>query len=100
MDKLHQITLRHLLIGDDKCIGFQFYPHKVVQALLKQLLGVKWSNRLNMAFVKNTPENLNLIFRSFKCVSWVNCKYFFKNKTFNIRSDQSRDIRCVNTRTL
>lgn len=100
MDKLHQITLRHLLIGNDKCIGFQFFPHKVVQALLKQLPGVKWSNRFNMAFVKNTPENLNLIFRSFKGVAWVNCKYFFKNKLVNTKSDQAGDISWVKQRRL
>lgn len=100
MEKLHQITLRHLLIGSEKCIGFQFYPHKVVQALLKQLPGIKWSNKFNMAFIRNTPENLTLIFRTFKGVAWVNCKYFFKNKPVNIRSDQAGDIGWVKQRKL
>lgn len=100
MEKLHQITLRHLLIGSEKCIGFQFFPHKAVQALLKQLPGIKWSNKYNMAFIKNTPGNLTLIFQSFKGVAWVNCKYFFKDKPVNIKSERAGDISWVRRRKL
>lgn len=100
MEKFQQITLRHLLINNEKCIGFQFFPHKVVQALLKQLPGIKWSNRFNMAFIKNTPENLTLIFRSFKGVAWINCKYFFKNKPVNIKSKHAGDISWIMQRKL
>lgn len=100
MEKLHQITLSHLLIGSEKCIGFQFFPHKVVQALLKQLPGIKWSTKYNMAFIKNTPQNLTLIFRSFKGVAWVNCKYFFKDRPVNIKSERAGDISWVRHRKL
>ena len=30
-----------------------------------------------MAYVENTPNNLNLIFKDFKGVAWVNCSNFF-----------------------
>lgn len=100
MEKLQQITLRHLVVGEEKCIGFQFYPHKVVHALLKQLPGIKWSNKSNMAFIRNTPDNLTTIFRTFKGVAWVNCKYFFKNKPVNIKNEHAGDISWVKQRRL
>lgn len=100
MENMQQVTLRHLLIRQEKCIGLQFYPHKVVQALVKQLPGVKWSNRHNMVFIRNTSENLTLIFRTFKGVAWINCKYFFKNKPINIKNEHAGDISWVKNRTL
>lgn len=97
---MQQVTLRHLLIGQEKCIGFQFYPHKVVQALLKQLPGIKWSNKHDMAFIKNTPENLTLVFRTFRAVDWLNTQYFFRNKPVNIKNEKAGDISWVKGRTL
>ena len=31
------INLKHLLIDNQKQIGLQFYPNKVIQALIKEL---------------------------------------------------------------
>lgn len=75
-----QITLKHLMIDHQKMIGLQFYPDKVVQALIKELPEVKWSEKYGMAYLPNIPENLNLIFSIFKGVSWINCTHFFPNK--------------------
>lgn len=61
-------------------IGLQFYPDKVVQALIKNLPGVKWSPKYQMAVLLNTSKNLNLIFETFKGVCWINCSYFFTNR--------------------
>jgi len=74
------ITLKHLLIGEEKQIGLQFHPDKVIQALVKSLPGVKWSNKYGMVYLKNTKANLNAIFAAFKGVAWINCNYFFPNR--------------------
>ena len=75
-----QITLKHLLIGDVKQIGIQFYPDKIIQALIKGLPLPKWSKEFDMVYLENTKPNLNLVFRTFKGVAWVNCNSFFPNK--------------------
>ena len=75
---LHKnITLKHLLIGEEKQIGLKFYQDKVIQALIKELPDVKWSDEFGMAYIKNTKTNLNLIFSNFKGVAWINCAHFF-----------------------
>ena len=76
------ITLKHLLIKEEKQIGIKFYPNKMVQTIVKGLPEVKWSDKFGMAYLKNNPENLNLIFEVFKGIAWINCVHFFpKNKT-------------------
>lgn len=61
-------------------IGLKFYPDKVIQALVKELPGVKWSNKYGMVTVPNTPANLNAIFSKFQGISWINCTHFFPNR--------------------
>ena len=60
-------------------IGLQFYPDKVIQALVKELPGVKWSKKYGMAYILNTGKNLNLVFEKFKGVCWINGRSFFTN---------------------
>lgn len=83
MEKGRSITLKHLLIKDKKYIGLQFNTDKVIQALVKELPNVKWSNKFNMAYVLNSNKNLNKIFNVFNGVVWVNCNYFFDKKPIN-----------------
>ena len=33
----HTITLKHLLIKEEKQIGIKFYPNKIIQAVIKGL---------------------------------------------------------------
>ncbi|MDE0772983.1 MAG: tyrosine-type recombinase/integrase [Salibacteraceae bacterium] len=75
--KAKYVTLKHLLIENQKKIGLQFYPNKLIQTVVKGLPKPKWSKEYNMAYVENTPNNLNLIFKDFKGVAWVNCSNFF-----------------------
>jgi integrase/recombinase XerD len=79
-----QITLKHLLIQDQKMIGIQFYPNKIIQALIKTLPGVKWSNQYEMVMIANNKENLDLIFRTFKGICWINCSNFFTNRPIDL----------------
>lgn len=83
MNKLAQITLKHLLINSTKCIGIEFHPNKVVLSLLKSLEGIKWSDEFNLAYLHNTRENLDLIFETFRGIAWANCNYFYPNKPLN-----------------
>lgn len=83
MNKEKHISLKHLVINNTKCIGLQFHPDKVIQALIKELPSPKWSENFNMVYVINNKENLNAIFKKFKGVAWVNTSYFLTNKPIN-----------------
>ncbi|UXX79479.1 site-specific integrase [Reichenbachiella carrageenanivorans] len=78
--KYRQITLKHLLIANKKMIGIQFYPDKVLQAMVKSLPGIKWSTRYQMAILPNNSQHLTRIFNTFKDVCGINCHYFFFNR--------------------
>ena len=73
------ITLHHLLINNTKCIGLKFSYNKVINALIKQINSLEWSDYHNMYYVENTKSNLNNILSLFKGVAWVNCKNFFEH---------------------
>lgn len=80
MKNTKQITLKHLLIKNQKCIGIVFYPDKVIQALIKELPNPKWSKEFNMVYLLNNKANLDTIFKTFKGIAWVNTNHFFTNK--------------------
>jgi len=44
-----QITLKHLLIDEQKMVGLQFNADKVIQALGKELPDPRWSDQYQMA---------------------------------------------------
>lgn len=75
-----QVTLKHLVINEQKMIGLKFYPDKVIQALIKELPDVKWSNEFGMAYISNSSINLSLIYNSFRGVAWIDGKYFYHSK--------------------
>jgi len=83
INKEKAITLKHLHINDKKYIGLQFYPNKLLQTVVKGLPGVRWSKTFNMAYILNTKENLDTIFRDFRGIGWVNCSHFFSNRIIN-----------------
>jgi integrase/recombinase XerD len=80
MNQLPVITLRHLMIDGNKCIGMQFYASEIIQALIKTLDSPKWSQQYSMVYIANTPDNFQSIFKSFKGSAWINCRYFYRNK--------------------
>ncbi len=85
------INLKHLVIGEQKQIGIQFYPNKVIQSLVKELPEVKWSNTYNMAYIPNRGNHVKLIFKKFKGVCWINTKQFFVNRPVN-KTNQPLDL--------
>ena len=83
MKKQKCITLKHLLINQKKCIGLKFYPDKVIQALVKELSGVKWSNEYNMVFLPFSRKNQDAIFKKFRSVAWINCGHYYTNRSIS-----------------
>jgi len=90
MSHTKQITIKHLLISNQRVIGIQFHPDKVIQALIKELPNPKWSTEFSMVYIVNTKENLDMIFEKFRGVAWVNGNSFFKEKV--IRDNEAVDI--------
>ena len=80
MDNSRIITLHHLYINNKKQIGLKFFPNKIIQTIIKGLPNPRWSNLHNMAFIINTPKNLDTVYKNFKGVAWVNGNYFFDKK--------------------
>lgn len=77
------ITLKHLLIDQKKCIGLQFITNKVIQALIETLPNISWSQEFSMFYLPNSKTNLDLIFKTFHGVAWVNGNFFFTHKIIN-----------------
>tara|TARA_R110002050_G_scaffold263772_1_gene404410 strand:- start:6221 stop:7369 length:1149 start_codon:yes stop_codon:yes gene_type:complete len=77
----HIVTLKHLFINEQKQIGLQFYPNKLVQTIVKGFPNIKWSNTYGMAYLLNNPKNLNQIFVDFKGLVWINTSNFFSGKS-------------------
>ena len=84
------ITLKHLLIGNKRCIGLKFYANKALQIIINELNGIQWSHEFTMHYVPNTNHNLNEIFSIFRGIAWIDTKYFFEktrskglNETFD-----------------
>lgn len=84
MELQKSITLKHLLIDQKKCIGLQFTTNKVIQALVDTLPNVNWSKEFAMFYIPNNKVNLELIFKTFNGVAWVNGNFFFADKVINV----------------
>jgi len=83
------MTLKHLLIGEVKQIGFQFNSDNYIEKIIKTLPGITWSNAYNMYYIPNRKDNLNLIFKTFKGIAWVNCNHFFANKPISSTNEKT-----------
>ncbi len=49
----------------------------MINALVKGLPAVQWSEEFGMPYLPNTKGNIGLIFKTFRGVAWVNCSHFF-----------------------
>jgi site-specific recombinase XerD len=54
-----------------------------LQALVEQLPNISWSTEFSMYYLPNKKSNLELIFKTFHGVAWVNGNYFFSDKIVN-----------------
>ncbi len=96
MDRKY-ITLKNLVIEQEKCIGLKFFTDRVVQALVNGLPGVRWSEEFGMNFLPNTPTNLDLIFKTFRGVAWINCNHFYSRSNFG-REKEPVDVQWFQNR--
>ncbi len=83
MYKGRSITLKHLLIDGDKCIGLQFSTDRVIEALVDKLPNLGWSEKFGIHFIPNNKNNLSLIFKTFRGEAWINGNFFFAERTLN-----------------
>lgn len=78
-------------------IGIQFYPDKVIQALIKELPNPRWSKEFAMVYIINTKENLNKVFEKFRGVALINGNSFFRDKV--VSNNDPIDIKWYRNRT-
>ncbi|MBN4071335.1 tyrosine-type recombinase/integrase [Crocinitomix catalasitica] len=74
------ITLKHLMIDNQKQIGLQHYPNERINKLMKLLPELQWSEEFDMHYLLNSKANFNLIFDIFRGQAWINGAHFFKGK--------------------
>ena len=79
-DQKSVIHLKNLIVDNQKQIGIQFYPKKVVELAVKSLEDINWHEGYAMYFLPNTKNNLNKIFNTFRGIAWVNTNRFFLNR--------------------
>ncbi|MEM9000607.1 MAG: site-specific tyrosine recombinase/integron integrase [Bacteroidota bacterium] len=87
MFKGRSITLKHLLINDQRHIGLQFTSDKVIEGLVGSISNIEWSKEFNMYHLPNNKANLGLIFKTFKGEVWINGNYFFSER--KLRNENS-----------
>ena len=93
------ITLCHIIIEGRKQIGLKFRADKVIQALLHTISTIKWSKTYNMYYLPNNDSNLNLLFKTFKGIAWLNGNAFFSNKPIR-QTNLPLDISYFRKRTI
>lgn len=99
MNSKKAITLKHLLISDQQCIGFQFHPDRIIQLLLKELPNIKWSKEFGLPYIPNNKNNLNLVYQTFRGVAWVNTNHFFTRRRLN-NDNEDLDVNWFRNREL
>ena len=83
MHKGKSITMKHLLIDGNKCIGLQFSTDRVIQALVEKLPNLGWSETFGMHYIPNNKNNISLIFKMFRGEAWINGNFFFAERVLN-----------------
>ena len=98
MQRKQHITLKHLLVENNHCIGLKFYANKTIQIIIKELNNIKWSTEFTMYYVPNNKTNLDQIFSLFKGIVWIDTQYFYEktrakqlNETFDASWVKSRN---------
>lgn len=99
MHKGRSISLKHLLVNSEKKIGLQFKSDRVIQGLVGSIPEMKWSEEFNMYYLPNTKQNLELIFKVFKGVVWINGNYFFSERKLQ-KNNPKVDVQWFRNRKL
>lgn len=95
------LTLRHLVIKNDRFIGFEFNADDVIQNLVMTLGDIAWHEGHRMWYVINNKPNLDRIFKIFRGIAWVNGRYFFKDRPVNPLASEPDlnflELKCANS---
>ncbi len=86
--RLNNITLRHLIVNNKQMIGLVYMNNPTIDSIVKSINTIRWSKEFEMYYLPNTNVNLFYLFKIFKGIAWVNCKYFFKDKPINTNIDE------------
>ncbi len=93
------ITLRHIIENNAPFTGLQFKTDKVIEALVKDLSNVKWSEKNTMYYVPNIKMQLDEVFTIFKGIAWIDVRFFYeRNRSKNL--NEKRDTHWIQQRTL
>lgn len=93
------ITLKHLVINNQRMIGLRFYPDKVIQELIKTLADVKWSRTYSMVCLPNTPTHYTELLKKFRGIAYLDMRYFSKRGWMG-SSDPSLILKAYRKRNL
>lgn len=74
------ITLKHLLINEEKNIGLRYNYNQIIDSILKGFPQLLWSESHSMHYLANTPENLSMLFSRCKGIVWINGQSFFRDR--------------------
>lgn len=93
------ITLKHLLINEQKFIGLQFHPNKQIEQLLNSFEDCRYHDQFMMYAVPNTKHNFNKIFDTFRGIAWINGAHFFRGKV-QMKNNESINLDSYRQRAL
>ena len=99
MNPNKHITLKHLLIDNNRFIGLKFNSDKVLNSMVKELDGIVWNEEFGMFCLPNTKGNLDGIFNLFRGVAWINTNYFFEKSNAK-QLDEDFDVTWYRKRQL
>ena len=92
MEKLPTIFLEQKVHRKESQILLRFSFHKKLVTLVKSVKGTYWSKTLNAWYIKDTEENLQIIFTLFKELTLVNVSKISKKPLFkrNLTENQKK----------
>lgn len=88
MERRRSITLRNIVVDNIKKIGLDYYSDPIVNALIKSLEGINWSEDFRMYYIEYSKKNIQRIMSKFRGIAWINFKYFYKDTPINWEKDE------------
>lgn len=95
MIRLPVITLKKKNHRDDNQILLQFDYNEELIALTRTLPNAKWSQSLNSWYIKNTANNLKLIFSTYRGKAKINKLQFLKTTSEKVVVNKPKRIRTL-----
>ncbi len=80
MHTLPIITLKKVYHRKCSQIGLHFTYNSILKSIVKTIPGMSWSTTLKLWYLKNTPDNLKLIFFHFKAHAQIDSSAIFNPK--------------------